>query len=182
MKRRLMRSGSTAAIVAGLFAAGLSIGAPNGAVANPSGGSGGSSTESDSATAKDPQYTDGVNAVKRGDYPTAIRLLETVVSRDQRNADAYNWLAYSTRKNGDAARAIPIYEKALAIDPKHRGAHEYIGEAYLVLGDLAKAKEHLAVLDKLCFFPCEEYADLKKAVQVYEASGGRTKPTSRATP
>jgi Tfp pilus assembly protein PilF len=180
MKRPLMRSGSTAAIVAGFLAVGLFIGAPHEAVANPSGGPGGSSTESDSA-AKDPQYTDGVSAVKRGDYPTAIRLFETVVSRDQRNADAYNWLAYSTRKNGDAARAIPIYEKALAIDPKHKGAHEYIGEAYLVLGDLAKAKEHLAVLDKLCFFPCEEYSDLKKAVQSYEASGGRTKPTSRAT-
>jgi len=27
-------------------------------------------------------------------------------------------------------------------------AHEYIGEACLVLGDLPKAKEHLAVLDK----------------------------------
>jgi Tfp pilus assembly protein PilF len=182
MKRpliRMIRSGSAVAIVAGLLAVGLSIGAPSGAVANPSGGS---STESESATAKDPQYTDGVNAVKRGDYPAAIRLLEAVVARDQRNADAYNWLAYSTRKNGDAASAIPIYEKALAIDPKHRGAHEYIGEVYLVLGDLAKAKEHLRVLDKLCFLPCEEYSDLKKAVQAYEASGGRTKPTSRATP
>ena len=39
---------------------------------------------------------------------------------------------------------MPIYEKALAIDPKHRGAHEYIGEAYLTLGNLPKAKEHLA--------------------------------------
>jgi tetratricopeptide (TPR) repeat protein len=182
MKRPLMRSRSTGAIVAGLLATGLFIGTPIGAVADPSRGGGGGSTESDSATVKDPQYTDGVNAVKRGDYPTAIRLFETVVSRDQRNADAYNWLAYSIRKNGDAARAIPIYEKALAIDAKHKGAHEYIGEAYLVLGDLAKAKEHLAKLDKLCFLPCEEYADLKKAVQAYEASGGRTKPTSRATP
>ena len=154
MKRPLMRSGSTAAIVAGLLAVGLSIGAPRGAVANPSGGPGGSSTESDSA-AKDPQYTDGVNAVKRGEYVAAIGLFEAVVAKDDRNADAYNWLAYSIRQSGDAARSVPIYQKALAIAPKHRGAHEYIGEAYLVLGDLAKAKEHLAVLDKLCFLPCE---------------------------
>src|SRR5262249_32137287 len=93
-------------------------------------------------------------------------------------SNAYNWLAYSTRKNGDAAKAIPIYEKALAIDPKHRGAHEYIGEAYLVLGDLPKAKQHLAILDKLCFFPCEEYSDLKNAVHDYESSSGRVKPAS----
>jgi hypothetical protein len=36
----------------------------------------------------------------------------------------------------------------------------------------------LAVLDKLCFLPCEEYSDLKKAVGDYESSGGRVKPAS----
>jgi len=131
---------------------------------------------------KDPQFVQAESAVKRGDYAEATRLLETVVDRDQRNADAYNLLAYSIRKNGDAARAIPLYEKALAIDPKHRGAHEYIGEAYLILGDLPKAKQHLAALDRLCLLPCEEYTDLKKAVQQYEAAQGRTKPTSNVKP
>jgi len=138
----------------------------------------GSSEPSKSAAQSDPTYAAGVSAVKRGDYPAAIRLFQEVVAKDDQNADAYNWLAYSTRKGGDAAKAIPIYEKALAINPKHRGAHEYIGEAFLVLGDLPKAKEHLAVLDKLCLLPCEEYSDLKKAVRDYEGSGGRVKPAS----
>jgi tetratricopeptide (TPR) repeat protein len=62
------------------------------------------------------------------------------------------------------------YEEALRIDPKHRDAHEYIGEAYLMINQPTKAKEHLAALDKLCFLPCEEYTDLKKAVAQYEAS------------
>ena len=61
------------------------------------------------------------------------------------------------------------YGEALRIDPKHKGAHEYVGEAYLLVGNVAKAKEHLAALDKLCFFSCEEYRDLKKAIQEYEA-------------
>jgi hypothetical protein len=60
------------------------------------------------------------------------------------------------------------YNEALRIDPKHRGAHEYIGEAYLMVGNVAKAKEHLGALDKLCFFPCAEYTDLKKAIAEYE--------------
>ena len=128
---------------------------------------------------EDPMYTEGVSAVKRGDYAAAMRLFQAIVARDDRNADAYNMLAYSTRRSGDAQKAVPIYQKALAIDPKHRGAHEYIGEAYLMLGDLAKAKEHLAVLDKLCLLPCSEYSDLKKAVQAYEKSGGQVKPTSK---
>mgnify|MGYP003693727257 CR=1 FL=1 len=110
-------------------------------------------------------------AIKAGDYARAIPLLDKVVERDAKSADAYNWLAYATRKNGDPAASIPIYEKALAIDPKHRGAHEYIGEAYLMLGDIAKAKRHLAALDSLCWLPCEEYRDLKKAVQGYEKQG-----------
>jgi Tfp pilus assembly protein PilF len=161
-------------VVTGLLLMGLFVGPAGLAWADP--------TRRSDAVQRDPQYVQGESAVKQGNYAEAIRLLEMVVARDQRNADAYNLLAYSIRRSGDAAGALPLYEKALAIDPKHRGAHEYIGEAYLILGDLPKAKEHLAALDKLCLLPCEEYTDLKKAVQQYEASQGRIKPTSKATP
>ena len=137
------------------------------------GGGGGNGSSSTSSAPADPGYTDGVKAIKAGNYAAAIPLLEGAVERDKKNADALNWLAYATRKNGDPAKSIPIYERALAIDPKHRGAHEYIGEAYLQLGNLPKAKEHLARLDSLCLITCSEYRDLKKAVQAYEASGGR---------
>ena len=126
----------------------------------------------------DPDYTAAVTAIKAESFARAIPLLEGVVARDGTNADAYNWLAYAIRRSGEPARAIPIYQKALAIDPKHRGAHEYIGEAYLTLDDLPKAKEHLATLNSLCFFPCAEYRDLKKAVEAYEKSGGKTKPVA----
>ena len=163
-------------IMTGFLAAALSISAMDSALAD-------SSPRGNSVTTpRDSQYTEAERAVQRGDYPAAIRLLEGVVAKDQRNADAYNLLAYSIRKSGDPAKSIPIYEKALAIDPKHKGAHEYIGEAYLALGDLDKAKQHLATLDKLCLFPCEEYTDLKKAVQAYESSGGQVKPTSQTKP
>jgi len=161
-------------IVILLLSVGLLIGIAPRVVADPG--------KEEPAVREDPMYTEGVKAVQRGDYATAIRLFEAIVAQDNRNANAYNMLGYSTRLAGDARRAVPIYEKALAIDPKHRGAHEYIGEAYLILGDLAKAKEHLAALDKLCFLPCSEYSDLKKAVQAYETSGGRVKPTSKSTP
>lgn len=124
----------------------------------------------------DPDYNAAVKTIEAGDFAAAIRLLDGVVKRDDTNADAYNWLAYAIRRSGDPARSIPVYQKALAIDPKHRGAHEYIGEAYLTLDNLAKAKEHLAALDRLCFLPCSQYRDLKKAVESYEKSGGTVKP------
>ena len=83
----------------------------------------------------------------------------------------------SAPTGGNPSAAIPIYEKALSIDPKHRGAHEYIGEGY-PLGNLPKAKGHLQTLDSLCFFPCSEYRDLKRAVEAYEKNGGTSKPTA----
>jgi tetratricopeptide (TPR) repeat protein len=132
---------------------------------------------SPAAKAADPEYAAAVQEIKAARFGAAIPLLERVIARDGNNADAYNWLGYATRRNGDPARAVPLYEKALAIDPKHRGAHEYIGEAYLLLDNLPKARTHLARLDSLCFLPCSEYRDLKKAVEAYEKSGGKIKPT-----
>jgi cytochrome c-type biogenesis protein CcmH/NrfG len=60
------------------------------------------------------------------------------------------------------------YNEALRIDPQHRGAHEYIGEAYLMTGNVAKAKEHLAQLDILCRAGCAEQAKLKKEITTFE--------------
>jgi tetratricopeptide (TPR) repeat protein len=163
------RSVLLAAIVVLLLGSGLS----NLARADGGGGGGGGDERAGSsgATPEDADYTAGVRAIKAERFAEAIPLLQRVVGRDARNADAYNWLAYATRRNGDPAASIPLYQKALAIDPKHRGAHEYIGEAYLMLGNVPKAKEHLARLNSLCFLPCSEYTDLKKALERYEKTG-----------
>jgi tetratricopeptide (TPR) repeat protein len=172
----MMASLRCSALLGVLFLALLTAGLPTGASA--AGGGGGDGASTTPYKPEDPQYTAGVKAIKAGDFGKAIPLLQSVVSRDDKNADAYNWLGYATRKNGDAPAAIPLYEKALAIDPKHKGAHEYIGEAYLVLDNLPKAKEHLRTLDSLCFITCSEYRDLKRAVEAYEKSGGKMKPTA----
>ena len=108
---------------------------------------------------------------KGNDWPAAVSLMKDAVTKNPQNADYHNLYAYSMRKGAGADMNLVFkhYGEALRIDPKHRGAHEYIGEAFLMVGDLAKAREHLSVLDRLCTFGCEEYADLKKAVAEYEA-------------
>jgi len=106
-------------------------------------------------------------AIAAKQYDRAITYLNVVVARDEGNAEAHNLLGYAERQRGNLAAAFPHYERALALDPKHRGAHEYIGEAYLLDGNLPKAEEHLAKLDKLCRFSCAEYRDLKRAVADY---------------
>jgi tetratricopeptide (TPR) repeat protein len=94
---------------------------------------------------------------------------------DSGSADWNNLMGYSHRKakTPDYASAERYYNEALRIDPKHRGALEYSGELYLMLGDLPKAEQRLAALDKACFFPCEEHTDLKKAVARYKANGNK---------
>ena len=97
---------------------------------------------------------------------------------DTGSADWNNLMGFSLRKGAtpDFAGAEKFYNEALRIDPKHRGALEYSGELYLQTGDLARAEQRLAALDKACFFGCEEYSDLKKAIAQYK--GGETKSSS----
>lgn len=116
----------------------------------------------------DPDYALARKAIEQKEWPEAIRLLEKVATRQGSNADVQNLLGFAERNRGNMDAAFARYEKALQLNPKHRGAHEYAGEAYLMIGNLAKAKEHLAALDKLCRFSCEEYRDLKKSVAAYE--------------
>jgi tetratricopeptide (TPR) repeat protein len=112
-------------------------------------------------------------AVKRQDWGGAVNLLKEAVAVNPGSADTHNLYAYSLRKSAspDMNLVFKHYNEALRIDSKHRGAHEYIGEAYLMVGNVAKAKEHLAALDKICFFPCSEHADLKKAIAAHETKG-----------
>ena len=124
---------------------------------------------------KDAQLEQARTAIDRQDWTGAQAILRQAVAREPGNADLHNLYAYSMRKGPQPALDLVFrhYNEALRIDPQHRGAHEYIGEAYLMTGNLAKAKEHLGQLDKLCFFPCGEYTDLKKAVAEYEAKQPR---------
>ncbi|HJV62866.1 MAG TPA: tetratricopeptide repeat protein [Albitalea sp.] len=93
---------------------------------------------------------------------------------DTGSADWNNLMGYSLRKakTPDLEGSEHFYDEALRIDPNHRGALEYSGELYLMKGDVAKAEQRLAALDKLCRLPCEEHTRLKKALAAYRANGG----------
>ena len=126
--------------------------------------------DSDDKPASPPgDYAFGVKAVKAGNYAAALPLLQKVVGKNPRDANAWNYIGYSQRKLKRLDQALISYRKALAITPDHRGANEYIGELYLEIGKLAMAKERLKVLDSACFFGCEEYDELKAAIAAYEA-------------
>ena len=122
------------------------------------------------AQTEDPVLETYRAAAAREDWTSAAGGLESAIVREPGNAEYHNLYAYALRKgpSPDMDLVFKHYNEALRLDPEHRGAHEYIGEAYLMVGNLAKAKEHLAALDRLCFFPCAEYRDLKMAIAAYE--------------
>jgi len=111
------------------------------------------------------------DAIAQKDWAAAQAVLRDAVARDPQNADYHNLYAYSVRKgpNPDMSLVFKEYNAALSIDPKHKGAHEYLGEAYLMVGNVDKAKEHLGQLDKICFFGCNEFNELKASISDYEA-------------
>lgn len=122
-----------------------------------------------SSTEVDPELQKGKALIENKDWPTAVEVLGSYTRTHTRSADGFNLLGYGYRHLKRYDESLAAYEKALALalDPKHRGAHEYIGVAYIELGQLDKAKAHLDALDRLCLFSCEEYRDLKRA---YEAA------------
>jgi Flp pilus assembly protein TadD len=122
------------------------------------------------AVALDPDYAAGKKAIEARDWNAAIKSLSTAVLRAPDNADIQNYLGYANRNAGKLDAAFKHYQRALELNPRHRGAHEYIGEAYLMMKDLANAEKHLAALDRLCLLPCEEYADLKAKVAAFKKS------------
>jgi len=124
-----------------------------------------------SSAPEDPVIQKANEANGRKDWAAATALLSEALAKSPDNADYHNLYAYALRKgpNPDMDLVFKHYNEALRLKPSSRNAHEYIGEAYLMVGNLDKAKEHLAQLDKLCFFPCSQYSDLKKAVADYEA-------------
>ena len=89
------------------------------------------------------------------------------------DADVHNLLGFVYRKQAvrDLPRAFEHYGMALRFDPRHRGAHEYIGEAYLMDHQPAKARHHLQALEHICGNrECEEYRDLAAAIASYESA------------
>ena len=109
-------------------------------------------------------------------WPEALAELRRL--NDSASADWHNLMGYVLRKGSpaDLDGADRHYRDALRIDPRHKGALEYSGELALMRGDLAGAEQKLAALDRVCLFGCEEFTDLKQAVQRFKAAGKHYTP------
>jgi tetratricopeptide (TPR) repeat protein len=116
----------------------------------------------------------GREAVKSGQWERAVALLQPYLKSQPDDADGHNLLAFSLRKLNRYGESEQAYDRALALDPNHLGAHEYRGELMLLLGRREQALVHLQALERLCGLQCEEYLELRRAIDA--------KPPARPKP
>lgn len=118
----------------------------------------------------DSLYETGRQLALSGRYGEAIEVLS--LAANKADPRILNYLGYAHRKQGRVLVGLGYYEEALKVDPDYTLVREYLGEAHLQLGDLAKAREQLAEIQKRCGTACEEYADLSEEIEAFVKAKG----------
>jgi tetratricopeptide (TPR) repeat protein len=96
-------------------------------------------------------------------YAEAIQVLDLL--QNPNTAKALNYRGYATRKLGRLDEGIAYYRKSVALDPRYAQVREYLGEAYVIKGQMARAKTQLRVIARICGGTgCDEYKHLADAI------------------
>ena len=137
-----------------------------------SGGSSGGSTSAIVNPLNSLELKNGLNMVQSlvygKKYKKAEKRLISLEVKFPQNADIQNYLGFVSRKMDKLGKSDAYYKKALQIDPMHKGALEYQGELFLQYKNVEKAKANLKLLERICGVNCEEYKDLKKAIESFK--------------
>ncbi len=112
---------------------------------------------------------EGVKALDREEFASALDYFEQAVVAHPRNATAFAYLGRTHDLDGRPEVANRKYTTALAIDPDDRKALQWAGEAAAKTGDMETAKGHLARLRTVCGGRCPEQRSLERAVTEAEA-------------
>jgi len=125
------------------------------------------------ATAAGPTMSDqelfyaGYWLARQGSYREALGFLERTQTKDARTL---TYIGFATRKLGAVEEAMGHYKAALSLDPNYSVARAYMGEGFLVSGDVAAARGQLAEIGRRCGQTCAEYGDLAGHIAYFEAA------------
>ena len=124
------------------------------------------------SSGENPNIAAARKAIDAKDFKSAVGYMTKAVQEEPNNADAHTILGFSYRKLGTFDKSMDSYQRALKIDANNRSAHEYLGELYLDMNQPDNAEKQLVVLKKACpfFGKCEEYDDLKEAIEKYKTT------------
>ncbi|WP_018428941.1 tetratricopeptide repeat protein [Hoeflea sp. 108] len=110
-------------------------------------------------------YKAGRALAMDGKYDDAIKVL--TLAADKTDPRILNYLGYSHRKAGRVLVGLGYYQEALRNNPDYTLVREYMGEAHLMLGDVAAARVQLAEIEKRCGKGCREYGMLEEQIESY---------------
>ena len=100
-----------------------------------------------------------------GNLDAATDTLESAVTVDPRNRDAFVTLAQVAQSRGLPGKAIRLYREALSLDPNDVAALRGQGEALVAKGAVGRAKENLARIKTVCAKrACPEVAMLSASI------------------
>ena len=108
------------------------------------------------------KYAMAVRLTNEKQHDQAISVLQTISNKQ--DAGVYNYLGFNHRKIGKYDAAVAYYQKALQINPKYTLAMEYLGESYVEMGNMEKARAQLARLKQVCGTGCKESQALQTAI------------------
>jgi len=116
-------------------------------------------------------------------FGKALKRFDEATQIDPQYFLAWNMVGFCARKSGDLKRSFAAYAKCLEIEPEYAQAHEYLGEAYLMSGEVPKAKEQLAWLQSRKAAEADQLAPKIEAYakggwkEVEKLSAGEKTPT-----
>jgi predicted Zn-dependent protease len=124
----------------------------------------------DSRLNQDEIYSLGYWQAKRGEYAAALATLRTAPEAGDPRVDTM--IGFSLRKLGLVEEAMLTYQRVLTAYPERTTTRQYLGEAYLQIGEPHKAKEQLDEIAKRCGTACEDYQLLAEAIAKFEKDAG----------
>jgi tetratricopeptide (TPR) repeat protein len=110
-------------------------------------------------------YAEAVGLINQERFVEAFAALERTQAAVGPHADILNYMGFASRKLGRLDAALGYYRQALRLDPNHLGATEYLGELYIQMGELDRARTQLARLDQLCAYGCAQREELARWIE-----------------
>jgi tetratricopeptide (TPR) repeat protein len=110
-------------------------------------------------------YAEAVGLINQERFADALTVLAHTQAAVGPHPDVLNYMGFASRKLGRFDDALSYYGEALALDPNHLGANEYLGELYIQMGDMARARTQLARLDELCAYGCAQREELARWIE-----------------
>jgi predicted Zn-dependent protease len=118
--------------------------------------------QKDSSLNQDQLYSLGYWQAKTGEYSTALATLQS--APDQSDPRVQTMIGFTLRKQGRVDEAFGYYLEALATRPDATTTRQYLGEAYLQVGDVVRARQQLAEIAQRCGTACEDYTALAEEI------------------